>query len=421
MDSEVRDSDFVDYSKTGFENGLLSLLIGDAGFYDKYHLLLTPDLFNNQQFVVVLSLMDQYHDKFGKKPSFPVLIDLVENTNRPDVDELKTFIGWSETHPCDDSDYAGEKLIEWSRTRHIDKILKTHDGSSLELIEKINETIKIGSENCVGDFSTLDGEDAKLVRGETVATPFPTVNSKLMGGLERGDLGVVLAVVGGGKTTALVNVAREALYHGLFVVYFTFEDGSTKIKRRLLRSLFNIDMSCLVSNYRKVLEKVGKFLKNKNSQCYIRDLRTNQTKVSDLIPLLRSLEVTAGRKVDVVISDYADRFRPDKKRTEPRHEYREIFENCKALARSLNVVHWTASQVNKLRVGKDVVSMEHAAEAYGKVESADIVLGFGQTPEDELINRMTLNTAKLRDSEKCSKLSLKIDFDRQRMTELTDG
>ena len=250
-----------------------------------------------------------------------------------------------------------------------------------------------------------------------VKTPWQWLNHQLHGGLEVGDLAVILTVVNGGKTTALVNVAWRALRHGLFVVFFTFEDGEVKIKRRLIQAISGMTMEEIGKNPVKARYKKNRFLEKYGGRCEIKDLVTRVSTVRDMESLVQSIQDSAKRKIDLVITDYADRFRPPNRRGEPRHEYREVFELCKAVARKLELVHWTASQSNKTRTGKDIIGIEHVSEAYGKIESADLALGLGQTLQDESLGRMTLYTAKVRDAEKHKKCTLLADFARQRIRE----
>ncbi|KKN13369.1 hypothetical protein LCGC14_1006880, partial [marine sediment metagenome] len=100
---------------------------------------------------------------------------------------------------------------------------------------------------------------------------------------------------------------------------------------------------------------------------------------------------------------------------EPRHALREIFEDCKQMAKSMSLVHWTARQVNKSMVGKDTIGYEHAGESWGSMESPDIIIGFGRTLEDEQCGSISLYTSKVRDGEAHKKRDLAVDFAKQRV------
>jgi replicative DNA helicase len=247
------------------------------------------------------------------------------------------------------------------------------------------------------------------------------LNRELDGGPEIGDLAVILTVVSGGKTTALVNITRHAMFLGKFVVYFTFEDGERKIKSRLMQSIANMTKVEAVSNRDEVVRTKNRFLKRYGGRCEVKDLQSRRSTVSDAAAFVRTLEDNYEQKVDVVVTDYADRFRAQNRYYEPRHALREIFEDCKWLARNLEVVHWTARQVNKTRVGKDIITTDAAGESWGSMESPDLVIGLGRTLQDEALNRITLHTAKVRDERDHQTHPLITDFERQRIYDPLDA
>ena len=228
---------------------------------------------------------------------------------------------------------------------------------------------------------------------------------------------VILTVISGGKTTALVNLAHQAIADGKFVVYFTFEDGESKIKRRLLQRIMNGTRDDLLKDPMYTKRIRTQFLQESGGRCEVKDLMSRRSTVEAAAGFVKSLEDAAGRKVDLVITDYADRFAPANRYQEPRHALREVFEDCKWMARHLNIVHWTARQVNKTRVGKEIIGAEHSAEAWGTMESPDLVIGLGRTLEDEKRNTITMYTSKVRDAECHKRCNLRTDFARQNISE----
>jgi hypothetical protein len=199
-------------------------------------------------------------------------------------------------------------------------------------------------------------------------------------------------------------------------VYFTFEDGEKKIRRRFLQCIAGMTVDQLITDGGRALKRRDSFLK-KGGDLAIKSLLVRQSTVRDAWDFVKAHESRTGRKVDVVITDYLDRFRSSRP-SEPRHEWRSIAEDCKAMAMDNMVVHWTASQVQRGRAGEEVVDLEHVAEAMGTVEGADLVLGVGQRKEDVRAGRMTMNLAKVRDGKKGSTCQLIADFEVQRVSEM---
>jgi len=182
-----------------------------------------------------------------------------------------------------------------------------------------------------------------------------------------------------------------------------------------MQSIANVTRDEFISNRALVNRKRSRFLKKYGGTCEIKDLQSRRSTVDDAASFIRSIEDVNERKVDLVVSDYADRFRPNNRYSEPRHALREIFEDCKWMARSLGVVHWTARQVNKSKVGKEIISTDAAGESWGSMESPDLVIGFGRTLEDEQLDRITMYTAKVRDEKDHQMKSLVTDYEHQRL------
>ncbi len=84
---------------------------------------------------------------------------------------------------------------------------------------------------------------------------------------------------------------------------------------------------------------------------------------------------------DVIVTDYADKFKPENK--EYRHGLNEIWEAHKGLAQEKNILVVTASQSNTARTGKDI-GQGSFAEDIRKLNLVDIAVGLNMTPEEKL-------------------------------------
>tara|TARA_Y100000310_G_scaffold241651_1_gene245685 strand:+ start:442 stop:1680 length:1239 start_codon:yes stop_codon:yes gene_type:complete len=399
-----------------FEEQVIAVILTDPKFFLKFQSIITAGAFVVENHQCLIEEIGKYVGTYSKVPSGEVLVDAVRRSTWRDKGGMIEII--RNVSPVEDVEYVQDRILGWAKWNSIDQVLNDLEGKEpKEFAQEITKASHIG-DDLIMKHTNLQVDDDEGIRGEIIKTPWKWLNKQLKGGPELGDLGVILTVINGGKTTALVNIAYHALSLGKFVVYFTFEDGEKKIKRRLLQNITNSTIEEMLRSPTYTKRCRSKFLKETGSRCEIKDLQSRRTSVEEATGFVRSLEESVGRKVDVVITDYADRFAPVNRYNEPRHALREIFEDCKWLARNLQVVHWTARQVNKSRVGKDILSAEHVAEAWGTMESPDLVIGFGRTLEDERIGRITLYTSKVRDGENHQRTTLLADFARQTIYEM---
>jgi len=397
-----------------FECKVLDMIILDETFISDFKSIINPDAFHSENNSYLVQTVLSYHEEYNKTPSVAVLMDLVWRGTYRDKGGVIEYL--KNITPISDREYVRDRLISWTKWSAIDDVLQSHNGDlPNEFANRIASAARIGDGLLLNHTKLdVDIEDSD-VREPIIPTPWSWLNSELDGGPELGDLAVVLTVISGGKTTVLINIARHALALGKFVVYFTFEDGEKKIRRRMIQSIANVSKQELAADKAQIIKRKNRFLVKSGGRCEIKDLPSRRCTVDDAASLVRTIEDSAERKVDMVITDYADRFKPHGKYSEPRHALREIFEDCKWLARNLNVVHWTARQVNKSLVGKDVIGVDAAGESWGSMESPDLVIGLGRTLEDENMSRITLYTAKVRDEHDHQLKSLFTDFERQRI------
>lgn len=398
---------------------VVAAICRDNRFVPKFRSLIHIDAFIKDHNRFIVDVVLNFFDEHRQIPSIPVLYDVIRQSNYSDKTGAIDVI---ESTPCSNNiKYVTDRLVLWSKWTAIDNVLISKNGSTpQEFAAKISKAARIGDDLTSSHVLLGQNDDAVTERNPIIPTPWPWLNDQLNGGPELGDLCMILTVVSGGKTTSLVNIARVALDLGLFVVYFTFEDGQTKIRRRMMQSICNATRQEIAMDRTGYVKKLKRFLLKRNARCEIKDLQSRRSAVEDAASFIKNAEEIAERKVDLVVSDYMDRYRASSRSNEPRHALREVAEDCKWLARDCGVVHWTARQVNKSRVGKDIISYEHAGESWGSMESPDLVIGIGQTLEDEAIGRMTLYTSKVRDEKDHQTHVLMADFERQRVNDFSE-
>ncbi len=106
--------------------------------------------------------------------------------------------------------------------------------------------------------------------------------------------------------------------------------------------------------------------------------------------------VTFGKKVDMVLVDYADIMRDVHKSQEMRHALGNIYEDLRGLAGELQVPIWTASQANRSALDEDVIEATKVAESYAKVMTADFVMSLSRKVEDKIGNTGRFHVIKNR-------------------------
>jgi replicative DNA helicase len=226
------------------------------------------------------------------------------------------------------------------------------------------------------------------------------LDTKLDGGLSKGEVGIFLGPPNRKKSQALVNTGFGAMsmFSNSSVVHITVEMSAIVVAKRyaarLVSSWFVKGRTNRDEYAYMVKDKASKLLKGK---LIIKEFPSRSATVYDIKAYLKQLKI-AGHKFDVVIIDYLDELKHSGV-GELRHQLRETVSNLRSLAHptNMNVAIWTATQANRSSLNNEIITMEHISESFGKAEVADVVIALCQTKLEMQYELMRLYGAKVRD------------------------
>tara|TARA_Y100000310_G_scaffold154832_1_gene154361 strand:- start:40 stop:900 length:861 start_codon:yes stop_codon:yes gene_type:complete len=216
---------------------------------------------------------------------------------------------------------------------------------------------------------------------KTVETPWDVINEILQGGLAEGELGVIVAPAGVGKTWVLAAIGAAAVKKGKRVVHYTLELNDAYVGLRYDSIFTNVANQNL--KYHK--EEVEQKLQNISGDLIIKYYPTKTASVHSLSSHLQKVKMLEG-DIDLVIVDYADIMRDYQVTKELRHALGNIYEDLRGLAGELELPIWTASQANRSALDEDIIEAQKVAESYMKVMTADFVISLSRKVEDKIAN-----------------------------------
>ena len=181
-----------------------------------------------------------------------------------------------------------------------------------------------------------------------VKTGFPTLD-KFTNGFKSGELIIIAARPGIGKTTLAVNFAvNAALKYGKSVAMFDLEMSSLQVAQRFICSTGRVPMDMVKggtkdNNVWATLFETKKILENSN--IYIDD--TTTITPSEILSKCRKLKAQHG--LDMVIVDYLQLMKGEKasKDNNRQQEVAELTRSIKLAARELGVPILLLSQLNR--------------------------------------------------------------------------
>ena len=253
-----------------------------------------------------------------------------------------------------------------------------------------------------------------------ISTGWPTVDKKLYGGFNRGELNIWCAASGGGKSLFLANLGCNWALQGLNVLYLTFELSENLVAMRMDSMLTNIPTREVFRNLDDVELKVKMMGKSAGS-IQIKYMPSGKT-CNDLRAYLKEYQVKKGFKPDILLIDYLDLMMPMSVKVSPSDLFvkdKYVSEELRNLAMETQAIVVTASQLNRAAVEEIEFDHSHISGGLSKIQTADNVIGIFTSRAMKERGRYQIQFMKTRSSSGVGqKVDLEFDLDSLRIRDL---
>jgi replicative DNA helicase len=377
---------FTNYGKA-FQSKTIVCLIKDKLFIQQILDILETKYFESESDRWIVDMIKTYFTKYKKVPTMDAIkVALSEIDNEIlKVGVVENLKGATRYVNADDLEFVKEKCIDFCRNQNLkNAILQSVDllsNGNFDGIKKlVDDAMKAGTERDIGhdykvDINTRFEESVR----KCIPTSWDSVNELTGGGLAAGELGVIVAPAGIGKSWALVVIGTEAVKKKLNVIHYSLELNEAYIGLRYDASFTAIAMQNLKWEREKIEKKVSKLPGN----LIVKHFPTRTATVNSLSAHIEKT-ILAGYPPDMIVVDYADLLRDVSLTKEYRHALGNIYEDLRGLAGIYEVPVWTASQANRSALEEDVIDATKVAEAYSKVMTADFVMSLSRKVNDKI-------------------------------------
>ena len=212
--------------------------------------------------------------------------------------------------------------------------------------------------------------------GGQVSTGWPQMDRILYGGFSRGELNIFAGGSGSGKSLVMMNIALSWLHAGLSGVYISLELSEELCALRTDAMLAGMSTKEIRKDIDQATLKV-KLVSKKSGQYRIKALPA-QSNINDIRSYLKEVQVQTGIRVDFVMVDYLDLLMPVSAKVSPNDLFvkdKYVSEELRNLAKELNVLMITASQLNRSAVEEIEFDHSHISGGISKINTADNVFG----------------------------------------------
>jgi len=293
-------------------------------------------------------------------------------------------------------------------------------------VEKmIKDAVQVSlAKNLGTDYYTEPAErlrNLKTLNGGT-STGWQTMDSKLFGGFNKGELNIFAGGSGAGKSIFLQNLALNWSLMRLNVIYVSLELSENLTAMRMDAMNTGYSTKDLYKNLDDVDLRI-KMQKKKAGSIQIVQLASGCT-INDIRAYLKEYTVQTGIRPDCILIDYLDLMMPAQKKVPPSDLFikdKFVSEELRNLAVELDILFATASQLNRGAVDEIEFDHSHIAGGLSKIQTADNVIGIFSSRAMRERGRIQIQFMKTRSSSGVGqKVDLEFDINTLRLRDLSE-
>ena len=421
LKSKTVEKDKLGFLGEDFQYRLVSVFMRDTKYFKHLERVIEQDKFTVPELRMITGIMKDYYHEFDVVPSYEILLIKLREKTRDDL-QMEMYIeivdklqGMS----SEGEDYTKELGSKFFIQQHFlgiaKKIIDICKNGSLDKFEDCQALIESAgsySQNAPDACSPFEDIEGIFTREDTMTIPtgIDKLDDILNGGLDKGNIGLIIGPSGFGKTSLTTSFGAYAATcrlpenrnNGFKVLQIVFEDKIADIGRKYASNITQVETRFIGKDVDRTTQAKDTLLSS-DKYTLIKDnvkvmrLETNEYTATDIKNVIKSV-INGGFYPVMVIVDYLDCIKPERGTEKLQsHEHQNItmrkFENY---AKELNVALWLPTQSNREGFDADDLGMKHIQGSVGRGQIAQVVIGIGRQSTDISQNRAVLKIMKNR-------------------------
>jgi replicative DNA helicase len=395
---------------TEYQIQLFNEIITDHKFGLTIIDIIDKQYFANEAFAKIAHLVKDYHTKHQCLLNFPALrseVSMQITTAGADTFKQQLLDTIDNIEKCKINNLNVQETAQrfckmQSLKTAVNQIKSKLDKGILQDVDMIEETLKKAlSFRQIDEPIDLEYEIDDVL-SDDYREPIPTgikgIDKITNGGLAKGELALIIAPLGVGKTTMLTKIASTAYQAGRNVLQIFFEDNKRDVQRKHYCSLTEVPLNELSMRKDEVKKKIKIATGNPEiGKLFIMKLSADGCTVNVIKNLIKRIN-SKGDKVDLVIIDYLDCLSAEKEfsGSEEWSNEGKIMRQCEGMIAEMNVAGWVATQGNRSSTSVEVVKTENMGGNLKKAQIAHLIVSVGKTLEQKESKRATITILKNR-------------------------
>ena len=395
-----------EYLGNTFQLQLLNQIILDKDFSHSIIDVIENNYFENKYFKIITQMIREYYTKYDHTPSFETLEQITKSELQQEIaskivlDTIKKI----KDAPIDGVAFVQEKALKFCKQQELQKVMtkaqKIIDGGEFENYDALEEMVRGALQVGAKDTSSMDVfSNIDQVLDEDYRHPIPMgipgIDRLLKGGLAKGEIGVILAPTGVGKSTVLTKIANHAFNLGNNVLQIFFEDNPKVIQRKHYTLWTKIHPDELSEKRDEVIKKVKDIEESMPNKLIMNKLPSDTVTMSQIKNQIRKM-VADGNKIDMVLLDYIDCVVPDKNLGDEWKSEGSVMRAFEAMCHEMDLVGWTATQGNRSSISSEVVTTDQMGGSIKKAQVGHVIITVAKTLQQKEMKLATIAITKSR-------------------------
>ena len=394
----------------------LEMMLQDAQSYIRVQNIYNPENFD-RSLRSAAEFVKEHCDKHKTMPdraqvsaATGVKLDHIPDLNEGHFDWfLEEFEGFTRRQELERAILKSADLLEKGNFDPVEKLIK--DAVQISLTKDMGTDYFDDPRGRLMALKNNNGQNS---------TGWPALDRLLYGGFNRGELQIFAGGSGSGKSLFMQNLAVNWVEAGLSGVYITLELSEGLCAMRIDGMLTNTAQKEIFRDLDTVEMKI-KMMGKKSGKMRIKYMPAQST-VNDIRAYLKELQIQTGLKADFLCVDYLDLLMPVSAKVSPNDLFvkdKYVSEELRNLAKELNILFVTASQLNRAAVEEIEFDHSHISGGISKINTADNVFGIFTSRAMRERGRYQLQLMKTRSSSGVGqKVELEFDIESLRIRDL---
>jgi len=396
----------------------IEFLLSDSELYARCQAILDSEYFD-RKFRKSVKFIQEHVTGYSVLPTPDQVKALtgVEFTQVKDIDErhqewfLDDFEQFCKHKALANAILSSTDLLEENQFGAVEKLIK--DAVQVSLAKNLGTDYYVDPADRLRNLKTQNGG---------TSTGWQTVDDKLFGGFNKGELNIFAGGSGAGKSIFLQNLALNWSLMKLNVAYISLELSENLTAMRMDAMNTGYSTRDLFKNLDDVDLRI-KMQKKKAGAIQIVQLISGCT-INDIRAYLKEYTVQTGIRPDAIIIDYLDLMMPAQKKVPPSDLFikdKFVSEELRNLAVELDILFATASQLNRGAVDEIEFDHSHIAGGLSKIQTADNVIGIFSSRAMRERGRIQIQFMKTRSSSGVGqKIDLEFDGNTLRISDMPE-